>query len=60
METIDSHIENSANASAKSETWKRGLIMLALAKVDRVFITLLSAPVQFGKWHAVVRNTVRI
>jgi hypothetical protein len=29
METIDSHIENSAAAPAKSETWKRGLIMLA-------------------------------
>ncbi len=29
METIDSHIENAPAAPAKSETWKRGLIMLA-------------------------------
>ena len=29
METINSHIENAA-APAKSEAWKRGLIMLAL------------------------------
>ena len=29
METLDSHIENASAELAKSETWKRGLIMLA-------------------------------
>ncbi len=29
METIEPHIENAPAAPAKSETWKRGLIMIA-------------------------------